>query len=213
MRGAAGIGLVVALTGTGCVSLSLGDERPEMAYLGPSSPPPVVPGAYVGQPPFLVFGNILDRLDQAGLEIESSDHARGRIVAIYWGDPMPYIDCGWIVTYDDDGLESTLAASPSASFKRRLDGRIVDVEREMDLNAVLTVEMTGDDEATVVRASSEYALTKKALAEDQASPLGDETIRFGTGESASFAIGTTCQPTGAFERLVMDALPTTSIID
>jgi hypothetical protein len=204
MRGSAGIGWVGALVISGCVGAS-GGERPEMAYLPPSSPPAAIPGAYVGQPRQLVFGNVADRLLQQGLEIQTS--GEDRIVAIYWGDPAPYVDCGWIVTYDDERFESTPAAAPSASFERRLNGRIVDVAREMDLSAFLTVEMESRERATVVRTSSEYALTKKAVTDDRGTPLGDETIRFTTGETASFAVGTTCQPNGAFERLVLDALP------
>ncbi|HEX6143405.1 MAG TPA: hypothetical protein VFZ01_11850 [Geminicoccaceae bacterium] len=211
MRGRTGIGVLGALAVGGCIGTSFGGDRPEMAYLPPSSPPAVVPGAYVGQPRFLVFGNVVDRLVQQGLEIQTSDQEAGRIVAIYWGDPAPYIDCGWIVTYDDDGLESTPAAAPSASFERRLNGRIVDVEREMDLNAVLSVDVSERGSATVVRTTSDYALTKKALAPGRGRPLGDETIRFGTGETASFEIGTTCQPNGEFERLVLDALPSVTL--
>lgn len=203
MRGSAGSISIAALVISGCAAS--GGERPEMAYLPPSSPPPVVPGAYVDQPRFLVAGNLADRLVQEGFEIESS--GEDRIVAIYWGDPAPYVDCGWIVTYDDDGHDSMPAARGSATFERRRGGRIVDVEREMDLSAFLTVEMTPREGATVVRIGSEYALTKKALAADGAAPLDDETIRFATGEAAAFDIGTTCQPNGMLERLVLDALP------
>lgn len=191
---------------TGCGGL-LADERPEIAYLPPSSPPPEVARAYVEQPPFLVFGNIADRLAQEGLELQTVDHQAGRIVAVYWGDPEPYIDCGWILIYDESGHDSMPAARGSATFERRRGGRIVDVEREMDLSAQLRVATVEREGATVVQTTADYALTKKALVEDGATPLDDETIRFATGETAAFDIGTTCQPNGAFERLVLDALP------
>jgi hypothetical protein len=160
-----------------------------------------------------VFGNVTDRLSQQGLELQTVDQTGGRIVAVYWGDPEPYIDCGWIVTYDRDGHDSMPAARGLSSFERRRGGEIVDVEREMDLNARLVVEMTERREATVVLTSARYTLTKKALAEDASTALGDEAIRFTTGEQAAFDIGTTCQPNGALERVVLDALPAIAVLD
>lgn len=202
-----------------CVAITLllgacaggASDRPELAYLPPSGPPIPIRSAYIAQPPFLVFGNLADRLAQAGLEIREADDAAGRLVAAYAGDPEPYVDCGWIVAYDEAGLERVPAAAEAASFERRLGGEVVDVARRLELEAVMTVVLDQRGEATVVDTSSDYRLTKLARAPGEADPLSRETITFASGEAASFGIGTTCQATGQLERLVLDALPPVSL--
>jgi hypothetical protein len=195
----------------GCANLPIADsDRPEMAYLPPSGPPAAIPSAYVGQPPFLVFGNILDRLQQQGLEIRRLREAEGRIIVGYHGDPESFVDCGWIVTYDDDGLDRVPAARADATFERRRGGRIVDVDRRLDLDAEMVVEVEPRGDATVVSTATDYALTKTATSPTGA-PLDEETVTFASGEAGSFAAGTTCQSTGTLERLVLDALPAVAL--
>ena len=208
-------GLVVfcltAAAGLGACAAGPDDERPELAYLPPSGPPVPARSAYIAQPPFLVFGNLVDRLAQAGLEIRSADEAAGRLIAAYTGDPEPYVDCGWIVAYDETGLERVPASAQAASFERRLGGDVVDVARRLELEAVMTVALEPRGNATVVDTSSDYRLTKLARLPGQADPLSHETVSFASGAAASFEVGTTCQATGQLERLVLDALPAVSL--
>jgi hypothetical protein len=63
----------------------------------------------------------------------------------------------------------------------------------------------------VVRTESVYALTKTIASQATDEALHTETISFESGETGAFSSGTTCQPTGDLERLVLDALPALSL--
>ena len=202
---------LVALLGAGLAGCAE-PRRPALDYLPPSGMPPLPRSAVVEQPPWLVWGNIIDHLEQRGLPVSALDEAAGELTIDYRGDPEPYVDCGWIVTYKRDDLERLPAASAAASFPRRREGELVDVERDLRLEARMTVRVEPDDEAAIVRTESVYVLTKTVAAEDAAEPevLHAETISFPTGEAGTFSSGTTCQANGELERLVLDALPALS---
>ena len=104
-----------------------------------------------------------------------------------------------------DTAEHLPAAQAAAVIERRRD----DVRRRLDLAARMTVEVEPVERDAVVRAETSYVLTKAVLParDGTATPLHEETISFTTGQSASFPVGTTCQPNGRFEDLVFDALP------
>ena len=188
-------------------------DRPELDYLPPSGAPAPSRSAFVQQQSWLVWGNLLDHLQQQGLQLADLDEPSGEIVVAYAGDPEPYVDCGWIISYDDDDLDRVPAARSEASFARRFDGDLVMLERDLRLAARINVKLEPDGEATVVRADSTYLLTKIVTPEGSEEPLHEETIRFETGESASFVSTTTCQANGGLERSVLDALPAVSLAD
>ena len=202
---------LVALLGAGLAGCAE-PRPPALDYLPPSGTPPLPRSAVVEQPPWLVWGNIIDHLEQRGLPVSALDEAAGELTIDYRGDPEPYVDCGWIVTYKRDHLERLPAASAAASFPRRREGELVDVERDLRLEARMTVRVEPDDEAAIVRTESVYVLTKTVAAEDAAEPevLHAETISFPTGDAGTFSSGTTCQANGELERLVLDALPALS---
>jgi hypothetical protein len=203
-----GLALVPALAACGT------PDRPELDYLPPSGAPPASRSAFVQQQPWLVWGNLLDHLQQQqGLQLAELDEPSGEMAVAYSGDPEPFVDCGWIVVYEEDELDRIPAARSQADFERRLEGDIVTLERGLRLAARMNVKLEPDGEATVVRADSSYLLTKTVTPEDGQEPLHEETIRFSTGETASFGSTTTCQPNGKLERLVLDALPAVSVAD
>jgi hypothetical protein len=186
-------------------------ERPELDYLPPSGQPAAARSAFVRQQPWLVWGNILDHLQQQGVRVTAADEAAGLIVVTYSGDPEPYVDCGWIVIYESDEFERVPAARSEASFLRRRGGEVVSLERDLALDARMTVEVEPSGDDAIVRADSTYVLTKTIEASEEDEPIHAETIQLASGQSDTFTAGTRCQPTGELERLVFDALPTVSV--
>jgi hypothetical protein len=207
MRSSIALAAVVAAGLGGCGS----PRPPALDYLPPSGNPAATPSTVVRQPSWLVWSSILDHLEQRGLPAGQLDEAAGEMVVHYEGDPEPYVDCGWIVAYRRDELERTPAAAAEASFLRRHDGEAVTLERDLRLDARMTVQVEPEGEAAVVRTESVYALTKTIASEATDEALHAETISFESGQSGTFSSGTTCQPTGALERLVLDALPALSL--
>jgi len=203
MRGRTAL-VAVLIAGLGACG---GPRAPELDYLPPSGAPARERSALVEQQPWLVLGNVLDHLQQRGLPAVEVDEAAGEVVVAYSGDPEPYVDCGWIVTWRKDELDRLPAAISDASFARRWNGRVITVDRALRLDAQMTVRIEPAGEDTVVRTASTYVLTKTATPQAAEQPLHAETISFPTGASAAFSSGTTCQPNGALERLVLDALP------
>ena len=185
-------------------------ERPELDYLPPSGQPSADRSAFVRQQPWLVWGNILDHLQQQGARVVDLDEAAGELAVIYSGDPEPYVDCGWIVSRADDELEHVPAAQSEASFLRRREGEVVPVARDLRLDARMDVHVEPSGEDAIVRTESTYALLKTIRSSEAEQPLHTETISFASGQSGAFSAGTTCQPTGELERLVFEALPTVS---
>ena len=203
MRTPIALAAVVAASLGGCG----GPRPPALDYLPPSGNPAATPSVVVRQPSWLVWSSILDHLEQRGVPVGDLDEAAGEMVVRYTGDPEPYVDCGWIVTYRKDELERTPAAAAVATFQRRWHGKLVMVERDLELDARMTVQVEPDGETAVVRTDSTYGLTKSVAPQAAEQPLHSETIGFHSGESGTFSSGTVCQPTGALERLVLDALP------
>ena len=201
-------GLMLLLAGSaGCAP----PDTAELAYLPPSGEPVAHRSAFVQQQPWLVWGNILDRLQQQGVQVSGLDEATRTLTVAYSGDPEPYVDCGWIVTYEDDELDRLPAARADTSFPRRRDGEVVTLERDLKLDARMNVRVDPSGENAVVRTDSTYALTKTIAGPETEQPLHAETIRFPRGRSGTFSSGTECQATGELERLVFEALPAVSL--
>jgi hypothetical protein len=192
---------------TGCAT----PEPPELDYLPPLGPPAAERSAFVRQQPWLVWGNILDHLQQQGVQVSTNDEGVGELIVVYSGDPQPYVDCGWIVTYEDEELDRVPAAGSDASFLRRRDGEVVALERDLRLDARMRVDVEPSGDDAIVRTESTYMLTKKISSIEAEQPVHAETIEFHAGGSGTFSSGTACQPTGELERLVFDSLPTVSL--
>ena len=182
---------------------------PRLGY-APPSVEPAEPGlASAGQPADLIWNQLLDRLIQSPLEVTLADPKRGIVAARYSGDPEPYVTCGWILV-DRGGELEQVPASGEASLERVVQGRRLEVNRSLNLDARLVVVVKPDGGGAAVETSSNYVLTKTIVAED---PVGwthgraQEVISFSAGERGEFSKGTVCQPNGALERTVLDILP------
>jgi hypothetical protein len=203
---------LTALITVGLVGCST-PRPPTLDYLPPSGPPASARSAMVRQPPWLVWGNVLDRLQQQGFEVSEVDEAAGELIVHYRGDPQPYVDCGWIVAYQEAELARTPAAAGASIFQRLWQGKVATIERGLELDARMTVRVEPEGESAVVSTDSLYGLTKTVAPQAAGDVLHRETIDFRSGESGSFSAGTVCQPNGALERVVLDALPSVSFAE
>ena len=95
-----------------------------------------------------MWGNILDRLQQQGFAISEADETTGELVVGYQGDPQPYVDCGWIVaTIGSESSGGRRRRRRAATFIRRWQGRAGRVQRDLELDARMTVQVEPDGEA------------------------------------------------------------------
>ena len=187
---------------------------PKVDYLAPSGVAPSARSAVIQQPPDLLLSAIVDRLQQSAFTISEVDEEADLVVARYSGDPEPYVDCGWIVTYDTGELERIPAATAGVSFDRMIERDPMKLDRQLRLDARMVVRLAPRGAGTVVTTDTTYVLTKliDAAGTGGARAQARETISFATGESGAFAKGTLCQPNGRFERVVLDSLPATSYV-
>jgi hypothetical protein len=208
-RHAAGLGLIMLALG-GCAT----PRPPEIGYLAPTGVPPAARSAVIAQPAELVFGNLVDRLQQADFKVTHLDEQARDVVVEYSGDPEPYVDCGWIVTYQTGELDRIPAASASASFDHEIEKTVVKLKRDLRLDGRMVIRLDREGPDTVVSPSTTYVLTKTiGVTRPDGTPRGQsrETVSFATGETGKFSKGTVCQPNGRLERVVLDSLPATSI--
>ena len=128
-------------------------DTPDVGYRPPSGQPPADRAAFVRQQAWLVWGNILDHLQQ---RVAAFNEASGKLVVVYKSEPEHYVDCGWIVTHDDDEFDRFPAARSDARLLRRRDGKVVTVERDLKLDAHMDVHVVASGENAIVRAESTY---------------------------------------------------------
>jgi hypothetical protein len=194
----------------GAVAACAGTAPSRLGYAPPADPPTKPVAGYVGRPSAdLIWGQLVDRLDQSGLQVELADPQRGIMVATYSGDAAPYVTCGWILLYDEDEPEQ-IDASSDASFQRVVEGRSVEIGRDMKLDARLAVEVRPGGGEAFVEATANYVLTKSVVAAYRSGHRHGSTyeiVSFSTGERGAFSKGTVCQPNGALERTVLDIMP------
>jgi hypothetical protein len=183
---------------------------PRLGYAPPADRPAKPGAGYVGRASAdLIWDQLLDRLNQSGLQVDLADRQRGVMVATYSGDAAPYVTCGSILLHGE-GEPEQIDASSDASFARVMQGRSVDIDRDLKLDARLAVEVKPGDGEALVEATGNYVLTKSVVAAYRSgSERGRayEIVSFSTGERGAFSKGTVCQPNGALERTVLDIMP------
>lgn len=203
------VALISLLAGALSACASDASRPPRLSYAPPEQSAARPDQAAARQPSGLIWNQLLDRLIQSPLELDLADPERGIIVARYSGDPAPYVTCGWILV-ERGGAVEQVPASGAASFKRVVQGRRLEVNRDLDLEARLVVEVTPERDGAAVKTTSNYVLTKTIAAANPDGRTGgrvQEVVSFSSGGRGEFAKGTVCQPTGALERTVLDVLP------
>ncbi|HZA67802.1 MAG TPA: hypothetical protein VE592_12670 [Geminicoccaceae bacterium] len=186
------------------------DNAPRLGYAPPAERPTTPGAGYVGGPSAdLIWNQLLDRLNQSGLQVGLADQERGVMVATYSGDPAPYVTCGSILLYGE-GEPEQIDASGEASFDRVVGRRSIEVDRDLKLDARLAVEVKPGGGEAFVETTGNYVLTKTVVAAYRSgSERGRayEIVSFSTGERGAFSKGTVCQPNGALEQTVLDIMP------
>jgi hypothetical protein len=168
-------------------------EPPRLGYAPPADRPTTPGAGYVGGPSAdLIWNQLLDRLNQSGLQVGLADPERGVMVATYEGEAAPYVACGSILL---------------------LGPRSIEIDRDLKLDARLVVEVKPGGGGAFVEATGNYVLTRSVVAEYRsASQRGRayEIVSFSSGERGAFSKGTVCQPNGALEQTVLDIVPPAS---
>jgi hypothetical protein len=195
------------------VAACAANAPPRLGYAPPADRPTTPGAGYVGGPSAdLVWNQLLDRLNQSGLQVGLADPQRGVMVATYSGDPAPYVSCGSILLYGE-GEPEQIDASSEASFDRVVGGRSVEIDRDLKLDARLAIEVKPGGGEAFVEATGNYVLTKSVVAEYRSGSERGRTyeiVSFSTGERGAFSKGTVCQPNGALEQTVLDIMPPAS---
>jgi hypothetical protein len=206
MRARAALLGLIAWVVAGCAA----NAPPWLGYAPPADRPTTPGAGYVGRPSAdLIWNQLLDRLNQSGLEVDLADPERGVMVATYSGDPAPYVTCGSILVYGQ-GEPERIDASGDASFDRMVGRRSIEIDRDLKLDARLAVEVRPRDGEAFVETIGNYVLTKTVVSEYRSgSQQGRayEIVSFSTGERGAFSKGTVCQPNGALEQTVLDIMP------
>jgi hypothetical protein len=192
------------------VAACAGNAPPRLSYEPPTDPPANPGAGYVGRPSAdLIWGQLLDRMAQSGLQIDLADPERGIMVGTYSGDAAPYVTCGWILLHGE-GQPQQIDASSEASFNRIVGGHAVEIGRDLKLDARLVVAVSPAGREGLVEVTANYVLTKTVMTEGRAGRRqgrAHEIVSFSTGERGVFSKGTVCQPNGALERTALDILP------
>jgi hypothetical protein len=192
------------------VAACAANEPPQLGYAPPAERPTKPAAGYVGPASAdLIWDQLLDRLNQSGLQVDLADRQRGVMVATYGGDPAPYVTCGWILRYGE-GEPEQIDASSEASFDRIMRRRSIEIGRDLKLDARLAVEVRPGGGEALVEATATYVLTKTVVAAYRSGQQRGRTyeiVSFSTGERGAFSKGTVCQPNGALERTVLDIMP------
>jgi hypothetical protein len=186
--------VVMLFLAAGCAS----PETPELDYLPPSGEPAADRSAFVRQQPWLVWGNILDHLQQQGARVSVLDEAAGELVVIYSGDPQPYVDCGWIVIYQDNEFDHVPAAGSDARFLRPRDGEVVTLERKLRLDARMSVRVEPSGQDAIVRTDSTYRLTKTSARLRRSSLFTPRRSTFGQANRVRSAPAPRASRTGSW---------------
>ena len=179
----------------------------EIRYLPPDGAAAPAAEVRIAQPEPPVWEQVLGRLQAAPVTVERADRRAGLIVARYSGDPEPYVDCGWIMTYGPQETVRTPGAIAQAAFGWREQDQWLDVKRNLELNGRMVVRLRPAAGATLLAVDSTYVVTKALEVETAGAPMegSRESVSFTSGEQGRFTSGTRCRPTGEFERLAAGA--------
>jgi hypothetical protein len=162
-----------------------------------------------------VWGMIIPKLGSSFFVINNLNKESGFINVSYSGDPEKYIDCGYIDSYVKNAAgENTYHFPAAAAYKEysvMSNGIFANYKRKMDLDgrANIIVQEINEGES-LVSINTKYVVTKDILVAG-GYPANthrlNSSISFNTSGSGTFPDGgTTCRPSGQFEREIIAAI-------
>lgn len=189
--------------------LSAQQRTKVLTYVKPAGRPSLPIDVVVPLPPSKVLDRIRANLERAGLQIVGTSGA-DVVAATYSGKATPWIDCGWIFSFEQGQRSSPKrvgGAAERATIVVRRGEQTLQVERRVTLDGLLAVRVEPQGDGAHVTGGATYVVSRAVSAANGEDELS--MIDFQSGETGSFEKGTTCLPTGQFERLATQGLPRT----
>ena len=178
-----------------------------LSYVKPAGRPAPPIDLAVGLTPDKAVARIRRNFERAGLTL-LPDAGDGTVAATYRGKGPPWIDCGWIFSFENGPKAPPKryggAAAESKILVKR-DGVVTRSVRRIRLDGLIAAKVVPEGTGSRVLGHATYVVTR-SVADDGDSPVVTR-IDFRSGETGSFEKGTTCLPTGQFERLINQGLP------
>jgi hypothetical protein len=178
-----------------------------LTYVKPAGRASLPIDQMVALPQDKVIERIRANLRRAGLQLVSTK-SPDVVAATYSGKATPWIDCGWIFSFEQGQRASPRrvgGAAERATIAVRRGDQTFHLERRVSLDGLLAVQVQPAGSGTHINGHATYVVTRTVTAETGEDEL--TMIDFKSGETGSFDKGTTCLPTGQFERLVTQGLP------
>ncbi len=185
-------------------------------YYRPSAPSALENSTILNKSKDEVWKEIIPALGRNFFVINNLDKASGIINISYIGDPEEYVECGRLHYQVNDPQGSRTYDFPAAKeykeYKMALNGNSFIMKRRMALEGRMNIifEEIGPNK-TRVTVNTRYILTRTIQSQQIGNPYSatdTNIISFNSGQRKSFPgkgsyKGTTCQPTGDFERSVL----------
>ena len=187
-------------------------------YQPPYAPPPANNVKLIDRPRDAVWASTIPAIGSQFFVINNIDKASGLMNISYTGDPQQYVDCGYVTvkTEGASGPDMNLtfpAAKGSVTYQHLqvMDRWQVRRNLTLDGRVNLIFEETSPTQ-TRVTANTRYVLNRSvnATAAGKYPQSFSDQISFSSGQSGAFeprssdSQRTTCIPTGAMERAVLD---------
>ena len=201
------IGLLAVLSVCLTVEAPAQQRQKSLTYVKPAGRPAAPIDVTVAMTAANARARIRSNLERAGLSLMQTND-RDVVAATYSGRATPWIDCGWIFSFEQGQRTSPKrvgGAADNATIIVRRGDRSLQMQRTVTLDGLVAVNVESAGAAAHVTGKATYVVTRTISARDGEA----ETVMtdFGSGEIGSFEKGTTCLPTGQFERLVTQGLP------
>lgn len=185
-------------------------QRNMVGYVPPTSLPAQPKQTMLSDRQASVWDNIMSYLERSAFQIEHTNRDKGLIIALYSGNPEPYIDCGSIVTQENGALGQIAGSVQNVALNYEIDDEPVILKRALTLNSRIIIRVQEQRKGTVVSTDTNYVVTKTVNVEEGSGAVREgnrEVVDFDAGKRAEFSKGTACQPNGSLDLALLQSLP------